>query len=87
MPTRSLRVIFSASSACCSTCAGSKLSSDMPPVFSLSLWQPKQYCLINAVCDSADNVLAVLAPSFVAGPDVCATAIAGAAVGAGPRCA
>ena len=42
IPVRSLRTTFSATSACASAFATSKLASDRPPDFERSLWQPTQ---------------------------------------------
>ena len=48
MPRRSLWMIFSATSAFCSACAASKVTSDSPPALPFSLWQPMQYCLVRS---------------------------------------
>src|SRR5215468_7388139 len=63
-PTRNLRIIFSASSGFFSGCARSIWVSDMSPVFSLSLWQPLQYCFTIAF--SASNVIAGAVEALVA---------------------
>ena len=42
MPARSLRIIFSATSACLSAVAASKPASTSPPALPFSLWQPAQ---------------------------------------------
>jgi hypothetical protein len=43
MPARSLRIIFSATSACCSAFAASKPASTSPPALPRSLWHVAQY--------------------------------------------
>jgi hypothetical protein len=52
MPARSLRIIFSATSACCGASPTTNDASDSPPDFPRSLWQPAQYCRTSAVCGS-----------------------------------
>src|SRR5579871_4180225 len=50
MPARSLRIIFSPTSACAGASSIAKLASDRPPAFPFSLWQPAQYCLTSVSC-------------------------------------
>ena len=60
MPVRSLRTIFSHASGCPSTFAGSRPSSERPPLFTRVLWHERQYCLRNAAFGGGGA--AVLAP-------------------------
>src|SRR5437773_6377788 len=68
MPARSLRIIFSATSGCCSTFAVSKPASVSPPALPRSLWHVAQYWAINWFCDSGDIAVEAAGPSFVEGP-------------------
>jgi hypothetical protein len=53
-PARSLRIIFSVTSAVVCARAASNAASVSPLVFSLSLWHPVQNCLTTAVCAAGD---------------------------------
>jgi hypothetical protein len=48
IPARSLRIIFSVTSACSAAFVTSYEASVSPPAFARSLWHVTQYCLINA---------------------------------------
>src|SRR5581483_7023916 len=72
MPARSLRIIFSATSAWSTTFDASKLASDKSPDFIRSLWHVTQYVLTSWFCSSADSPAAGAVP--VAGTAFFATA-------------
>src|SRR5690348_4277436 len=54
MPARSLRIIFSATSAWSTACPASKAASDRPPALPFSLWHVTQYVLTSVFCASID---------------------------------
>src|SRR5579862_945300 len=80
IPSRSLWIIFSATSGFCSGCSASKLASVSPAVFALSLWHPTQYCLTSAFCASALGAAGVVRA-------VCTCETAGLGRVAGGACA
>src|SRR4051794_25996398 len=68
MPARSLRIIFSVTSACSVTLLASNPASTRSPDFIFSLWQVPQFCATSLFCSSIDREpTAALAAALAAG--------------------
>src|SRR6185295_2642307 len=67
MPARSLRIIFSPTSAWLVTFAASNEARESSPACPFSLWHEAQYCATSLFCASIGSALAVLAACATAG--------------------